>query len=455
MRGVGRSHRLEEQKAGDRMKPEELYERHRAVLPDWISLYYEKPIELVRGEGYRVWDSEGNEYLDFFGGIVTTISGHAVPEIVEAVKEQAQKIFHSSTLYLIESQVRLAEKLISLSPISGEQKVFFVGSGSEANEAALLFATTYRSSSEVIALRGSYHGGSFGTMGITGQGSWRPTPRTALDVSYAMPPHRSYSPLYGRHDDPEELARACAEDVRSLIETSTTGRVAAFIAEPIQGVGGFVELPPAYLSRVKEILDEYGVLFVSDEVQTAFGRTGSHFWGIEQSGVEPDLITMAKGLGNGLAIGAVMGRAEVIDSLSPKQHISTFGGNPISTAGALANLEYILKNDLQKNADEVGGYLKERLVALAGEHRCVGEVRGRGLMLAIEIVGPGGEPDGDAAARFLEACRERGVLVGKGGLRGNAIRIAPPLTITREAAGRAAEVFDEALTEVESKERVG
>lgn len=436
------------------MRPGELHERHRAVLPAWLSLYYERPIELVRGEGFRVWDSEGNEYLDFFGGIVTTISGHAVPEIVEAVREQAGKILHSSTLYLIESQVRLAEKLISLSPISGEQKVFFVGSGSEANEAALLFATQYRGSSEVIALRGSYHGGSFGTMGITGQSSWRPTPRTALDVSYAMPPHRSYSPLYGRFEDPEELARACAEDVRSLIETSTTGRVAAFIAEPIQGVGGFIELPPAYLSRVKEILDEHGILFVSDEVQTAFGRTGSHFWGIEQSGVEPDLITMAKGLGNGLTIGAVMGRAEVIDALSPKLHISTFGGNPISTAGALANLEYILENGLQQNAEEVGSYLKERLLKLAGEHPAVGEVRGRGLMLAIELVGPGGEPDPAAAAAFMEACRERGVLVGKGGLKGNAIRISPPLTVTREAAGEAVRVFEEALSSVEAGGRV-
>ncbi len=435
------------------MNPEELAARHRAVLPEWIALNYGRPMELVRGEGFKVWDSEGNEYLDFFGGIVTTISGHAVPEISEAVKEQADKIFHSSTLYLIESQVKLAEKLVGLAPMSGEKKVFFVGSGSEANEAALLFATQYRDSSEVITLRGSYHGSSFGTMGITGQGSWRPTPRSALDVSYAMPPHRSYSPLYGQSEDAEEFARACAEDVRNLIETGTTGHVAAFIAEPVQGVGGFIELPPAYLARVKEILDEHGVLFISDEVQTAFGRTGSHFWGVEQSGVEPDLITMAKGLGNGLAIGAVMGRAEVVDSIAGKLHISTFGGNHVSSAGALANLNYILENDLQTNADEVGGYLKDRLVKIAGEHGIVGEVRGRGLMLAIDLVRDG-EPDPKAAARFMEACRERGVLVGKGGLKGNAIRISPPLTITREAAKQAADAFEESLAEVGSEAKV-
>jgi 4-aminobutyrate aminotransferase len=433
------------------MNPEELLRRHEAALPEWMALYYERPMELVRGEGFKVWDSEGSQYLDFFGGIVTTISGHAIPEIVEAVQEQASKMFHSSTLYLIENQVRLAEKLICLSPISGDQKVFFVGSGSEANEAALLFATHHRGSSEIIALRGSYHGGSFGTMSITGQSSWRPTPRSPLDVSYAISPHHSYSPF----EENAGYVRACADDVRNVIETTTTGHAAAFVAEPIQGVGGFIEVPPGYFERVKEILDEYGILLISDEVQSAFGRTGSHFWGIEAFDVEPDLITMAKGLGNGLAIGAVMGRAEVMDSLSPKLHISTFGGNHISSAGALANLEYILKNNLQQNADEVGGYLKKRLLKMAEEHDLIGEIRGRGLMLGIELVGPGGEPNPQAAAAFLEACRKRGVLVGKGGIKNNAIRLAPPLTVTREAVEEAVNVFEEALAEVGAGERVG
>ncbi|HET7481134.1 MAG TPA: aspartate aminotransferase family protein [Rubrobacteraceae bacterium] len=436
--------------------PDELLKRHKNVLPEWISLYYDEPIELARGEGFRVWDSEGKEYLDFFGGIVTTISGHNIPEIVEAVREQAGKILHSSTLYLIENQVKLAEKLISVSPISGDQKVFFVNSGSEANEAALLFATQHRRSSEVLAMRGSYHGGSFGTMGITGQSTWRPTSRSALDVTYAMPPHHSYSSIYGSYakGDPE-FVRACAEDLRDLIRTATTGHVAALIAEPIQGVGGFIELPPEYIRGVKEVLDETGILYISDEVQTAFGRTGSHFWGIEESGVEPDMITMAKGLGNGLAIGAVMGRAEILDSISGKLHLATFGGNHVSTAGALANLNYILDNDLQKNADEVGGYLKDRLVKMAKDSPVVGEIRGRGLMLALEMVGPDGSPDPAAAVRFLQACRERGVLVGKGGIGANAIRIAPPLTITREAAETAANAFEEALAEIGTSAKVG
>jgi 4-aminobutyrate aminotransferase len=437
------------------MRQDELLKRHKAVIPEWISLYYDDPIELSHGEGFRVWDSEGNEYLDFFGGIVTTISGHNIPEIVEAVREQAGKILHSSTLYLIENQVKLAEKLISLSPISGDQKVFFVSSGSEANEAALLFATQHRRSSEVLAMRGSYHGGSFGTMGITGQSTWRPTSRSALDVTYAMPPHHSYSSLYGRYEKDAEFARACAEDMRDLIRTATTGHVAALIAEPVQGVGGFIELPPEYIRGVKEVLDETGILYISDEVQTAFGRTGTHFWGIEESGIEPDMITMAKGLGNGLAIGAVMGRAEIIDSMSGKLHLATFGGNHLSTAGALANINYILDNDLQKNADEVGGYLKDRLVRMAQESPIVGEVRGRGLMLALEMVGPDGSPNPPAAVRFLQACRERGVLVGKGGIGANAVRISPPLTITREAAEEAADAFVEALAVAGEAAKVG
>src|ERR687883_1823869 len=237
------------------MDPDKLLQRHRAALPGWMPLYYERPMELIRGEGVKVWDSEGNEYLDFFGGIVTTISGHAIPEITEAIKSQADKIVHSSTLYLMENQVRLAEKLIELAPISGEKKVFFVGSGTEANEAALLFATIYRGSSEVIALRSSYHGRSFAAMAITGQSSWKPTARSPLDVRYVANPYQLRCAFCeGRCN------LKCADDVRAVIETETTGRVAAFIAEPIQGVGGFIEAPPGLFERVKGILDESGVL---------------------------------------------------------------------------------------------------------------------------------------------------------------------------------------------------
>ncbi len=434
--------------------PDELLRRHRAALPSWSPLYYERPMELVRGEGFRVWDSEENEYLDFFGGIVTAISGHAIPEITETIKGQVDKILHTSTMYLIENQVKLAEKLIELAPISGEKKVFFVGSGSEANEAALLFATRYRNSSEIIALRSSYHGSTFMTMGITGQSTWSPTSRSALDVAYAQNP---YPLRCGFCKGKGGCTLQCADDVRAVVEEETTGNVAAFIAEPIQGVGGFIEAPPGYFERVKSILDERGVLLISDEVQTGFGRTGNHFWGIDAFDVEPDMIVMAKGLGNGLAIGAVVGRAEVVESVAPNLHLSTFGGNPISSIGALVNINYILDNDLQSNAHEVGTHLKDRLLKIAEDHPIIAEVRGRGLMLALELTGEGLTPDPAAAASFLEACRARGLLVGKGGLKANTIRISPPLTITREAADEAADIIEEALAEVEAgaRERVG
>ncbi|MDQ3638365.1 MAG: aminotransferase class III-fold pyridoxal phosphate-dependent enzyme, partial [Actinomycetota bacterium] len=243
--------------------------------------------------------------------------------------------------------------------------------------------------------------------------------------------------------------------LQGVIENYKKKHVAAHIAEPIQGVGGFIEAPPGYFERVKSILDEHGILFIADEVQTAFGRTGSHFWGIEAHGVEPDMITLAKGLGNGLSIGAVMGRAELIDSISGNLHVSTFGGNHLSTAGALANIEYILEHNLQQNADEIGGYLKDRLIKMSENNPAVAEVRGRGLMLGVEIVGPGGEPDPGAAVKFMQECRTRGVLVGKGGIKANAIRISPPLTITREAAEEAANVFEEALAVAGATEKVG
>jgi 4-aminobutyrate aminotransferase len=270
-------------------------------------------------------------------------------------------------------------------------------------------------------------------------------------VRYLANPYRYRCPFC--KDEPK-CNLLCADDLRGLIEAETTGYIAAFIAEPIQGVGGFIEAPPGYFERIKEILDETGALLISDEVQTAFGRTGSHFWGIEAFDVEPDLITMAKGLGNGLSIGAVMGRAEIIESVSPNLHLSTFGGNHVSTAGALASLEYILDNDQQRNAAEVGSYLKDRLLKMAEENPVVGEVRGRGLMLGMEFVGPGKESDPEAAARFLEACRERGVLLGKGGLKANTIRVSPPLIVTRETAGEAADIFEEALAEIGTREKV-
>ncbi len=426
----------------------ELLERHRRVIPSWIALYYSEPIELVRGEGTRVWDSSGKEYLDFFGGIVTTISGHAMETMVEALREQAGKIAHTSTLYLIRPMIELAERLTGKAPVDGDTKAFFVGSGTEAVEAALLFATTWRRSNEIIALRNSYHGRSFGAVGVTGNRGWSATSFSPLNVSYAMPAYCYRCPLHLTYPS---CGVACAQDVRNVIETTTSGEVAAMIAEPIQGVGGFVTPPPEYFQIVKGILDEFGIPFIADEVQTGFGRTGDTFWGIEGYNVQPDAMVMAKGLGNGMAMGAVVGRTEIVDSLKANS-ISTFGGNPLATTYALANLDYIEDNDLQHNAQRVGKFLKDGLRDLGERHEIVGDVRGKGLMLGVELVKDHDtkEPAADLAAKAMEGARERGLLIGKGGLYGNVLRISPPLTITEDDAAQAIETLDAAFADARS-----
>jgi 4-aminobutyrate aminotransferase len=426
---------------------ENLLERHRQVLPSWLALYYKEPIELVRGEGPRVWDSAGREYLDFFGGIVTTISGHVVPKLVEALTEQANKIAHTSTVYLIRPMVELAERLTGLAPVEPPVKAFFVGSGTEAVEAALLFATSWRRSNEIIALRNSYHGRSFGAVGITGNKGWSATSFTPLNVTYALAPYCYRCPLGLSYPD---CGVACAEDLRNVIETTTTGEPAAMIAEPIQGVGGFVTPPPEYFQIVKRILDEFGIPFIADEVQTGFGRTGQNFWGIESYNVTADAVVCAKGLGNGMAIGAVVGRQEMVDSLRANS-ISTFGGNPLAATYALNNLDYIEENDLQSNAFRVGKFLYEGLKELEDRYEVVGEVRGKGLMIGVELVKDkeSKEPNPDGAARAMEEARERGLLVGKGGLYGNVLRLSPPLVIDEADAGRAIETLDAAFRAVQ------
>ncbi len=423
-------------------KHAELLARHRAVLPSWLALYYNEPIELVDGKGCRVVDAEGREYLDFFGGILTTSIGYNIPEVVEAVQSQAGRMVHTSTLYLIRSQVELAERIAARSGIPGA-KVFFTNSGTEANEAALLFATSARRSNQVIALRNSYHGRSFAAMGITGNRGWSASSLSPLAVSYVMNGYRYRSQL--GHLSEADYVKAAARDLRDVIEQTTAGDVACMIAEPIQGVGGFVVPPDGFFAAMKEVLDEYGILFVSDEVQTAWGRTGSHYFGIQREGVVPDAMTFAKGLGNGLAIGGVVARGDLVDGLTANG-ISTFGGNPLATTAALAVLDYIDSHDLQANAEHLGARLLDGLRGLAAQHPAVGEVRGRGLMAGVELVRPGGkEPDAAAAGRMMEETKARGLIIGKGGLYGNALRIAPPLTVTAAEVDEALAVIGDSL----------
>ncbi len=411
-------------------KHAELYERHKAVLPDWAPLYYEQPISIVDGDGVWVTDAEGNRYLDFFGGILVTMSGYKVPEVVEAIKTQADKMLHTSTLYLIESQITLAERIAELSGIPNA-KVFFTNSGTEANDAALMMATIYKKSNQVLAIRGSYHGKSHSTIAVTGQKAWSGTSFSPFQVTYVHGGYKLRSP-FGHLPDTEFVA-ACVADLEDLLGVAMAGEPAVMIAEPIQGVGGFVTPPDGFFAAMKEVLDEHGILFISDEVQTGWGRTGEHFWGYQAHGIVPDLLTFAKGLGNGMSIGGVVAPAEIMEAY-PALGISTFGGNPLATAGALANLDYILNNDLQTNSLKVGNRLLQNLIPLAEELEIIGEVRGKGLMVGVELVDGVGAPAPATAGAVLEAAREEGLLIGKGGLYGNALRLAPPLSITEEEA---------------------
>jgi 4-aminobutyrate aminotransferase len=414
------------------MSHEELVTRHRAVMPSWLSLFYEEPIEIVSGRGCWVTDAEGKTYLDFFAGILTNMIGYDVPEVREAIDRQLDRgVMHTSTLYLIRSQVELAEKIAHLSGIP-DARVFFTSSGTEANEAALLFATQARRSNQVIALRNSYHGRAFATVAITGNRGWSASSLSPVQVTYAQSGYRYRSP-YGHLDD-EGFIESCAQDLRDLIETTTAGDVACMIAEPIQGVGGFTVPPDGLFRAYKEILDEYGILFISDEVQTGWGRTGDHFWGIGAHGVTPDAMTFAKGLGNGASIGGVVARGELMNCLTANS-IATFGGNPVSTAAANATLDYVLSHDLQAQAAKVGSLLLDGLRDLPEHNPSVGDVRGRGLMIGIEMVEPGTKvPDPGSAGGVLEAARRGGLLIGKGGLYGNCLRIAPPLTLSESEA---------------------
>ncbi|GAA4615947.1 aspartate aminotransferase family protein [Saccharopolyspora hordei] len=423
----------------------ELAKRHRAVLPEWLALYYDEPIDVERGEGRYVWDAEGNRYLDFFGGILTTMTAHALPEVTAAVREQAGKVLHTSTLYLNRPMVELAERVAELSGID-DPRVFFTTSGTEANDAALLLATTYRGSNQVLALRNSYHGRSFSALAVTGNRGWSPTSLSPVQTSYVHGSRRRGTPLADLSD--EDFTEACVADLEDVLG-QLHGTVACLIAEPVQGVGGFTLPPDGLFARFKEVLDRSGILWISDEVQTGWGRTGEHFWGWQAHDAcgAPDVVTFAKGIGNGLSIGGVIARAEVMNCLGANS-ISTFGGSPITAAGALANLDHLVAHDLQGNAARVGAVLRGQLDAAVGRVPAVAEVRGKGLMLGVELVRPDGSPAPELATAVLEATKSAGLLVGKGGLDGNVLRIAPPLSLTEEEARDGARILLSALEEV-------
>ncbi|MET7682065.1 aspartate aminotransferase family protein [Streptomyces sp. NPDC005423] len=421
----------------------DLLGRHRNVLPDWLALYYDDPLEITHGEGRHVWDAEGNKYLDFFGGILTTMTAHALPEVTKAVSEQAGRIIHSSTLYLNRPMVELAERVAQLSGIP-DARVFFTTSGTEANDTALMLATTYRRSNQILAMRNSYHGRSFSTVGITGNSGWSPTSLSPLQTLYVHGGVRTRGPYAALSD--EEFTAACVVDLKDLLGHGRPP--AALIAEPVQGVGGFTSPPDGLYAAFREVLAERGILWITDEVQTGWGRTGDHFWGWQAHARNgpPDILTFAKGIGNGMSVGGVVARAEIMNCLDANS-ISTFGGTQVTMTAALANLTYLLEHDLQGNARRVGGLLIERLRSATAQLPGVREVRGRGLMIGIELVRPGtDEADPQGAAAVLEAARAGGLLLGKGGGHDtSALRIAPPLTLTVAEAEEGAALLEQAL----------
>jgi 4-aminobutyrate aminotransferase len=426
---------------------DDLLARHRAVLPNWVGLYYDHPLEITSGKGCRVTDAEGRSYLDFFAGILTNMLGYDVPEVREAVERQlATGVVHTSTVYLIRHQVELAEKIARLSGICGA-KVFFANSGTEANENALLLATAARGSNQVLALRNSYHGRSFGAVAITGNSAWKPSTLSPVQVHYIHGTDR-HLPAFAAMADGQFIEAAVA-DLRHLL--AGIGPVACLIAEPVQGVGGFTMPPDGLFAAYKQVLDESGILFISDEVQTGWGRTGEHFWGIGAHGVTPDVMTFAKGVGNGFAIGGLVARGDLMDGLRGNG-ISTFGGNPVSTAAANATIDYLLAHDLQARAAKLGPKIIGGLREAARTLPAVGEVRGKGLMFAVEVVDPDTkEPSPSLAARMQEETRERGLLIGKGGLYGNALRMAPPLTLSDDEADEGLAILTDSLRAVNAQ----
>ena len=424
----------------------ELYQRYRAVLPSYVKPLYAEPISIERGQGGYVWDVEGNRYLDFFGGVLTTMVGHSNPAVTDAIREQADKVLHTSTLYLCEPMIELAEEIAAVSGIP-DARVFFTTSGTEANDTAILLATSYRKSNEVLAMRNSYHGRSFTAQAITSHSSWSSTALSGLSVNFVHGAYRLRSPF--RHLDDDEFTEACTDDLRQVIDMMTAGDVACLIAEPIQGVGGFATPPAGFFGSLHKVLANRGILFVSDEVQTGWGRTGEHFWGYQAHDIVPDMLTFAKGVGNGITLAGIVARAEVMDTISALS-FSTFGGNPLSTAAGLATLRYVLDNDLQGNALRMGKRLSDALQPVADRTPWIVELRGKGLMQAIEITDPGSiQPDASRAAVLLEGCKRRGLLVGKGGLYGNAIRITPMLDVTEAEIDEGIAAILETIAEID------
>ncbi|MGZ8413393.1 MAG: aspartate aminotransferase family protein [Gemmatirosa sp.] len=419
--------------------------RRQFANPAVFTLYRE-PLLIVEGHMQYLYDETGRRYLDLFAGIVTVSVGHCHPTVVKRVQEQVATLQHATTIYLHPSFPLLAKKLAAKMP-PGLDVTYFVNSGSEANDLAVTMARLHTGHRDVIALRNAYHGGSPSAQGLTSHHTWKFPGGGDGHVHHVVNPDPYRSPFDGT---PEQIATRSAREIREIVRYSTPGKIAAFIAEPIQGVGGATHGAPNYLREAYAIARECGGLCIADEVQTGFGRTGEHFWGFQNFGVVPDFVTMAKGIGNGAPLAAVTTRADIAQALTQRIHFNTYGGNPVSMAAGLAVLDVIEHDGLQENARVVGGRLKAGLQRLQQAHRLVGDVRGMGLMLGVELVRDRAtkEPAKQETLDVLEAMREAGALIGKGGLDGNVLRIKPPMCLTAADVDFALDALDQALASV-------
>jgi len=435
------------------MTREEVIQKHKKYVFPSISFYYTEPLVTDHASMQYLWDVDGKKYLDFFGGIVTISVGHCNPRVTSKIKAQVDKLQHASTLFPNEAVVALAEKLAQITPGELSQS-FLTNSGTEANETAVQLARIHTGNYEIVGLRHGYSGRSQLAQSLTGQSVWRrslsaPSP----GMVHALNPYCYRCPLGKTYPD---CGVACANDVEALIQTSTSGQIAGFIAEPIQGVGGFITPPKEYFKIVFKIVKDYGGLFIADEVQTAWGRTGKRWFGIEHWEVTPDVITSAKGMANGTPVGLTITRPDIAASFKGLQ-ISTFGGNPVTSVAAKATIDLIEQDRLMDNAADVGSYYRQGLENLQEKHDVIGDVRGMGLMQALEFVKDPKtkEPAAPESNRFMEECRKRGLLVGKGGLFGNVVRTSPPLNISKADVDEALRIMDEALVAISPALAVG
>lgn len=426
-------------------QPEVLAARRKWNNPG-LFMYYKDPLMIVEGKGQWLWDEKGKRYLDLFAGVATVSCGHSHPKILKALKDQVELLQHTTTIYMHPSLSQYAEKLASKLP-PGLDCVYCLNSGSEANEVAMMMARLYTGNRDIIALRNCYHGGTNATMGLTSHSSWKFNVPQGNDVHHAMAPDPYRSPYKGTA---EEIAAQSAEDIRQVILYETTGKIAGFIAEPVQGVGGLTFGHKSYYQKAAEIVKAHGGLYISDEVQTGFCRTGENFWGFQNYGITPDIVTMAKGIGSGFPLSCVVTRKEIAETVKQKIHFSTYGGNPMAMAVGLAVLDVLEEDKLQENAKVVGLHFKKGLEKLQAKHKVVGDVRGQGLMIGVELVKDRTtkEPNKEAVLEVMEICKEHGIIIGRGGLFANILRVQPPLCLSKADVDYALAVLDVAFGKV-------